>query len=31
MAVYESGHVVELGSTKNQHVAASDEKGIISA
>ena len=28
MAVYESGHVVELGFTKKQHVAASGEKRI---
>ena len=28
MAIYESGHVVELESTKKQHVAASGEKRI---
>src|SRR6266550_6772729 len=28
MAIYESCHVVELGSTKKQHVAASGEKRI---
>src|ERR1700722_4957356 len=28
MAVYESGHVIELGFTKQQHVAASGEKRI---
>src|SRR5258705_10332507 len=28
MAIYESGHVVELGSTKKQHVPASGEKRI---
>src|SRR5438270_10559338 len=28
MAVYESCHVVELGSTKKQHVAASGEKRV---